>query len=90
VLCRVHTCLEWRGPTRGRDGGALVLRAFDGLEVDQQGDCILSLWYAVVWFASRNTSRSTGHHAGRKCDILQDPAADVNVMGREVVAWAKN
>ena len=57
-----------------------MLRALDGVEVDHEGDRVLSLGNAVVRLAGRDSGGSAGYHTGGDGNILQDPAADIDVM----------
>ena len=86
VLCSVDASFERRRPTGGGDGGTLVLWAFERLEVDQERDRVLSFGDTIVWFAGGNPGGSAGYHTSGDRDILEDPAADINMMRREVIA----
>jgi hypothetical protein len=64
-----------------------VLGTLDRLPVYEKGDGVLGLRYAVVRLACRDTRGSAGNDTGRHGEVLEDPATDVDVMGREVITW---
>lgn len=86
VLGGVDTGFEGGGPGCGVYCGTFVFRAGGGLPIDEEGDCVLGLRHAVVGLAGGDTCCGTGDDSGWDCFILQDPAADIDVVGREVVA----
>ena len=58
-----------------------MLRALDGLPINQEGDGVLCFRDTVVWFTGCDASSRTGHHTGRDSLVLEEPTADVDVMG---------
>jgi len=80
MLARVDPRLQRCRPACGIHGRSLMGLALDGLPIDQEGDRILSLGHAIVWCAGGDPGSRAGHDTGRNCDVLQDPAADVDVV----------
>jgi hypothetical protein len=62
-----------------------MLGALDRLPVDEQSDRVFGLRDTIVRLAGGNASRGTGNDAGWDCDVLKDPAANIDVMGRKIV-----
>ena len=86
MLGRVHAGPERRRPGRGVHRRAPVLVALQRLPVHQEGDGVLGLRDAVVWLAGRDTGACARDDTGRHGPVLHDPAVDVDVVRREVVA----
>jgi len=63
-----------------------MLWAFDGLPVDQQRNGVFCLRNTVVRLTGRDACCRTGDDAGGNGYVLKHPAADINVMGREIIA----
>ena len=80
VLGRVHAGLERRGPGGGVHGRAPVLAALERLPVDEERDRVLGLRDAVVGCGGRDAGGGARGDARGDGEVLQDPAADVNVM----------
>ena len=86
MLRGVHTGLQRSGPRRGVHGGTLVLGAPERLPVHEEGDRVLRLGDAVVRLARRDARRCACNHASGHGPVLHDPAVDVYVVRREVIA----
>ena len=82
----MHTRLERRGPGRCVHRRALVLRARERLPVDEECDRVLRLGHTVERLARRDTSRGAGRDACGYCAPLHEPAVDVDMVRREVIA----
>ena len=80
MLGRVHAGFERRGPRCGVDPGPLVLGTLDRLPVHEEGDGVLGVVNAVVGLACRDPRGCARYDPCGDGFILQDPAADVNVM----------
>jgi len=76
---------ERRRPARSVYTRSSVFRTLDRLPVYEKGDGILSFRYAVVRVTRCDTRCSTRDHSGWYGKVLEDPAADVDVMGRKIV-----
>lgn len=61
-------------------------RALHGLPVDEQRDRVLGLRDAVVGCGGCDAGGGARGDACGDGEVLQDPAADVDVVGGEVVA----
>lgn len=55
--------------------------ALDRLPVHKECDGIFRLRNTIVRFACGDAGRGACHNAGRDSDVLQDPAANINVVG---------
>lgn len=88
MLRSVDTLLQRCRPASRVDSGTTVVRTLDGLPVYQECDGVFRPGHAVV-VSSCDTGSGTSHDTGGNGDILQDPATDVNVMRREIVAIAE-
>ena len=86
MLGGVHTRLLRRGPGSGVHGRSFVPGAGERLPVDEERDGIFCLGDAVVWLSGGNTGCGAGNDAGGHGLVLHDPAVDVDVVRREVVA----
>jgi len=62
-----------------------MLGTLDRLPVYEKGDGILGLRYAIVRVTRSNTRCSTRNHSSRYGKVLEDPATDIDVMGRKVI-----
>lgn len=76
---------EWRCPTCSVYTRSSVFGTLDRLPVYKKGDGILGFRYAVVRVTRCDTRCGTRDHSGWHGKVLEDPAADVDVMGRKVV-----
>lgn len=74
--------LQRRGPTGSIYTRTLVLGAFDGLPIDQERDRVLSLRNTIVRLARRYTCGSAGDDTGWDGLSIEDPTANINMMGR--------
>lgn len=63
-----------------------MLGALDRLPVNHKSYGIFGLWNTVVRLAGSDSGGRASDDAGRDRDILKDPAADVDVVRREVIA----
>jgi len=81
VLRRVNTLLQRSCPASRVDCCALVGVALDGLPIHEERDSILSLGDAIVWRRGRNPRRSTGYNASGDSNSLEEPTADIDVVG---------
>ena len=88
MLRSVYTGFERCGLGRDEDRGALMLRARERLPVNQEGNRVLRLWNAVERLAGRNTGGSAGRDARGDGAALHEPAVDVDMVRREVIAVA--
>lgn len=61
--------------------------ALDRLPINKEGDGVLGLRYAVIRVTGCNTRGCTSNYAGRDGEILKNPAAYINVVGREVITF---
>lgn len=86
VLCGVYAGLQGRSPAGRVHGGAFMFGTLEGLPVNQESDGVLGLGHTVVGLACGNTRRGAGNNTSGHSNILQNPAADVDVMRREIVA----
>lgn len=82
----MHTRFERGGPRGCRDGGSLVVRALERLEVDHEGDGVLGVGDTLERLASGDTGSGTGNNTSGDGDVLKNPATDVHVVRGEVVA----
>lgn len=80
VLSGMHAGLQRCGPGCRVHTRALVLGALDRLPVHKQRDGILGVVHAVVRLARGYSCRSARDYPGRDGLVLQDPAADINVV----------
>jgi len=62
--------------------------AFRGLPIDQKSDGVFRLRNTIIRFACGDTGGCTGDYANWNRDVLENPAANINVVRREVVAKA--
>lgn len=85
VLSSVYTSLEWGRPAGGIYSSSSVFGTLDRLPIHKEGDGVLGLRHAVVRVARCDTRGGAGNYASRDSKVLEDPAADVDVMGREVI-----
>lgn len=85
MLRRMHSGFQRGCPAGCVYTCASVLRAFDGLPINHEGDSIFGLWHTVVWLARRNPRRCTRNNASRVGDVLQNPGTDINVVRGEIV-----
>lgn len=86
MLGRVNPRLERRCPGGGVNSSTPVFRTAQGLPVDEKCDCILGLGNAIVGFARCNSRGCTSNDTRGHCFALHDPAVDIDVMRRKVVA----
>lgn len=56
--------------------------ALDRLPIDQECDRVFRLWDTIIRFARCDSGRSTRDNTGGYCNILQDPAANIDMMRR--------
>lgn len=63
-----------------------MLCAAEGLPVDKERDCVLGLWHTIVRLAGCNTRSRTGDDAGGNGLVVENPAAYINMMRREIIA----
>jgi len=85
VLSTMDAGFERRRPSRSVYTRSSVFRTLDRLPVYKKGDGILSFRYAVVRVTRCDTRCGTRDHSGWHSKVLEDPAADVDVMRRKVV-----
>ena len=86
MLRSVDAGFEGCGPGRSVYRGALMLGTSQRLPVDEECDRVLCLGHAVERLARRDTSRSAGRDACGYCAPLHEPAVDVDMVRREVIA----
>lgn len=86
VLGRVYAGFERCGPGCGVDSGPSVLGTLDRLPIYEESDGVLGVVDTVVRLSCRDSGGCARYDPCGDGFILQDPAADINVMGGEVVA----
>lgn len=80
MLGRVNTRLQRCGPRCRVDCCALVSRAPDRLPVDEERDGVFRLRDTVVWLPRSDAGRCTGNNSRGYGFVLENPAADINMM----------
>lgn len=86
MLRGVHAGLERCRPGRGVYRGTFMLRARERLPVDQKGDGVFRLRDTVEGLAGGNASGSARSDTRGDGPALHDPAMDVDVVRRQIVA----
>lgn len=86
VLRGMHARFERRRPRGSIHCSSFVLGARERLPVDEQGYGIFGIFNAIVRFPCCNAGSCACNDAGRNRLPLQDPAANVNVVRRKIVA----
>lgn len=86
MLSRMDPGLQRGCPAGGINSRATVFGAFDGLPVDEERDGVLCLWHTVVRLACSDACCRARDNTSGDGNVLQDPAADIDVMRREVIA----
>jgi hypothetical protein len=86
MLSRVNASLERCSPRRGVYRRASVLGAAQRLPVHKKRDSVFGLRDTIVRLAGSNTGGRAGNDARRHSAVLHDPAVDVDMVRREVVA----
>lgn len=82
----MDTRLQRRSPGRGINSSPFVMRTRKRLPIHKERDRIFSVFDAVVRLAGGDARRRTRYNTRRHGLALQDPAADVDVMRREIIA----
>ena len=85
MLCAMHTARRWCRPGGRIHACSLVPRALDGLPIDQERDCILSLRYTIIWLAGCYPRGSTCHNPRRVRFVGEHPTAYIDVMTGKIV-----
>lgn len=81
VLCGVDASLKGCGPRSSIHSCTLVLGTLNRLPIDQKRNRVFSLRNAVIRLACCNACGSACHYSRGHSNVLQDPTADIDVVG---------